>query len=243
MTVLSAKSAGTKAALALLTGVCMLSQMALAEQSQHHPHAQIIQTAEHFLRQNIRQNHYSRITVTMGQLDSRLRLQHCRAPLTTELAPGRRFAGKTTVHVKCTGETPWAVFINANIQLYKQVMVTATPLDRGHILKASDFRPMEMELSRLNHGFYTEAGALIGQQLKRRLNQHKVIKANYIKPPTLVKRGEIVSIVAENASYSVKMNGTALMNGAQGDRIRVRNLSSKRIIEATVRASGVVDIN
>ncbi len=243
MSLLSAMATGSRHALFLLPGLCLISQVAFAEVAEHQPHAQIIGSAEQFLQQNIPHDQYSRVRITMGQLDSRLRLRQCNQPLETKLAPGRRFAGKTTLHVKCAGKTPWTVFINANIQLYQNVMVSAIPLSRGHILRPDDLKPMEMELSQLNYGYFTDDKALIGQQLKRRLPQHRLIKSNYIRPATLVKRGEIVSIVAENSGFSVKMSGTALMDGARGDRIRVRNISSKRIIEATVKASGIVDIN
>ncbi len=209
----------------------------------HHPHSDIIHSAEKFLSSNIDTTAFSRVDIKMGQLDSRLRLTQCSTPLTTSLAPGSHFSGKATVHVKCTGDAPWTVFINANIRLFAEVIHTAEPLPRGHILGKHDLVSIESDLSQLRSGYYTRAEQLIGQQLKRRLPQHKIIKVNYVKPPTLIKRGEIVSIVAKNTGYSVKMSGTALMNGIRGERIRVKNLSSKRIIEGTVKEAGVVSIN
>ena len=216
---------------------------ALADTVTPHPHKDIILSAEKFLSSNIDPKAYSRVDIKMGQLDSRLRLAQCSSPLTTSLAPGSDFSGKATVHVKCTGKTPWTVFINAHIRLFADVIHTAEPLPRGHILGKHDLVSIESDLSQLRSGYYTRAEQLVGQQLKRRLAQHKVIKVNYVKPPTLIKRGEIVSIVAKNTGYSVKMSGTALMNGVRGERIRVKNLSSKRIIEGTVKAAGVVSIN
>jgi len=179
----------------------------------------------------------------MGRLDPRLRLAQCPVPLTATLAAGSRFAGKTTVHIRCSGNTSWTVFLSAHINLYADVIKTAQPLNRGHILQKSDLIMNEQDLSQLKYGFFTEPQYLIGKQLTRRLVQNSVIKANYIKSPTLVKRGELVSIIAENPQYSVKMTGTAMMDGARGDRIRVKNLSSKRIIEGIVKKSGVVSIN
>ena len=101
----------------------------------------------------------------------------------------------------------------------------------------------EKDLSRIKYGYFTNIDHLIGKQLKRRLPQNKIIKVNYVKSPTLVKRGEIVSIVAENSGYSVKMSGTALTDGVYCERIRVKNISSKRIIEGTVKKAGIISIN
>jgi flagella basal body P-ring formation protein FlgA len=116
-------------------------------------------------------------------------------------------------------------------------------LNKGDVLTEADLEYTEVNLSRIRYGYFTEKEQLLGQQLKRRLPQNRLIKANYVEPPTLVKRGELVSIVAENNGFSVKMSGTAMSNGSKGERVQVRNNSSKRIVEGVVEEFGVVSIN
>jgi flagella basal body P-ring formation protein FlgA len=208
-----------------------------------HAHQNILETARQFLDANIDKSDYSRTEIQMSRLDSRLRLSKCSLPLNATLAPGSRFVGKSTVHLRCNGDSPWTVYIGAQIKLYGKVIQTATPLNRGHVLTDLDLVRMEVDLSRIQYGYFTDKKYLIGKQLKRRLAQNKIIKANYVKYKTLVKRGELVSIIAGNSQYSVKMTGTAMASGAKGDRIRVKNSSSKRIIEGTIKEAGVVSIN
>ncbi len=208
-----------------------------------HSHQKIADTARQFLDANIEKSQFSRIHIKMGQLDPRLKLTNCPLPLTTTLAPGSRFAGKTTVHLRCNSTRPWTVYMSAQIKLYGKVIQTGAPLTKGHILRKSDLISTEEDLSLIKFGYFTKMEHLIGKQLKRRLPQNKIIKASYTKAPTLVKRGELVTIIAENTGYSVKMTGTALNNGARGDRIRVKNISSKRIIEGTIKSAGIVSIN
>lgn len=214
-----------------------------SSRQQLHSHQNIIHSAQQFLDANIDNSHYSSVSIQMGNLDPRLRLTQCEIPVTATLAPGSQFAGKTTVHIRCNSTSPWTVYLSANIKLFNKVIQTAEPLTKGHILKKDDLIAVEEDLGRLKYGYFVDAKNLIGKQLKRRLPQHRVIKANYVKSPTLVKRGELVSIIAESKGYSVKMTGTAMMNGAKGDRIRVKNVSSKRIIEGTIKESGIVSIN
>lgn len=71
-----------------------------------HSHQQIIQTARDYLGQNIDREDFTRSEIIMGSLDRRLRLTRCKQPLSAQLAPGSRFSGKTTVHVKCASSTP-----------------------------------------------------------------------------------------------------------------------------------------
>ena len=208
-----------------------------------HNHQDISNTARQFIDANINKSQFSRVNIKMGQLDSRLKLSKCPLPLTATLAPGSDFAGKTTVHLRCNATSPWTVYLSAQINLYGKVIQTASPLTKGHIIRKNDLQAVEEDLSRIKYGYFTSKEHLIGKQLKRRLPQNRIIKANYVKAPTLVKRGELVSIVAENAGYSVKMTGTAMNNGAKGERIQVKNSSSKRIVEGIIKEAGVVSIN
>jgi len=233
---------------ALFISLCFLScgiysqTIYASAPSTAHSHNAIKAAAKEFLLNSVDSEKYSRINIQTGSLDNRLQLQQCSTPLTSTLAPGAQLRGKTTVHVRCNGDKPWTVYLSAQIQLYTNVIQTVEPLDRGHILQKSDLVATEIEISRLNNGYFTDMKSLLGKQLKRRLPQNKVVKPNYVKSPTLVKRGELVSIIAKNTGYSVKMTGTAMMSGARGDRIRVKNTSSKRIVEGTVLQAGIIGI-
>ncbi len=230
----------------LITGmVALFLSSGVAAETRHQSHESLIQEAHDFLNTQIDRQQYSKVEISMGRLDPRLRLSQCDTPLQTELAPGSKLNSKATVHVRCQGSKPWTVFINANIQLYQSVLVSARPMERGWIIRNTDLKLVERDLSRLNSGYFTEKdrNLLVGKELTRRIPQQRLIKSQYIKPARLVKRGEVVSIVSENTGFSVKMNGKALMDGAKGERIRVRNLSSQRVIEGIVQGSGLVSIN
>lgn len=230
--------------IALMTTLAFLGSITSAVAStSYHPHSDIIKQAKIFIEKNINHSQFTKVEINMGQLDRRLNLNKCTHPLQTNLSPGSQLSGKSTILVKCSSQKPWTVYIGAQIKLYKEAIATVRPLDRGHILTAQDLTPLETEITSLNQGYYNDKSSLIGQQLKRRLPQKRIIKANYITPPTMVKRGELVTIIAENTGFSVKMNGKALANGTKGDRIRVKNLSSKRVIEGTVMTHGVVNIH
>jgi len=224
-------------------GTTQAATQAAASPQALHKHQNIIETARQFLDANIDKSQFSRVNIQMSRLDSRLRLTKCPLPLTSTLAPGSQFSGKSTVHLRCNSNSPWTVYLSAQIQLYGKVIQTTTPLTRGHILKASDLVAAEEDLSRIRYGYFIDKKNLIGKQLKRQLPQGRIIRANYVKSKTLVKRGELVSIIAENTGYSVKMTGTAMGSGALGDRIQVKNSSSKRIVEGIIQKAGVVSIN
>ena len=51
-----------------------------------------------------------------------------------------------------------------------------------------------------------------------------------------------MTILSEAGGIQVRMNGEALADGTQGKVVRVRNASSKRIVEGEVIAKGMVKV-
>lgn len=205
-------------------------------------HSSILTAVIQFLEQTTEKLQYPNTQIQVGHLDKRLKLQHCSQPLSAYLAPGAKTVGKTTVGVRCEGPKPWALYVPATINIFSRVYKTVHGLPRGHIIRERDIERVDYNLAQLNYGYFTDKSKLLGMQTKRRLSQGRVITPNQVKPPLLIKRGEQVALVSKSSLFTVKMNGKAMMDGAYGDRIRVKNSSSSRIIEGKVTQAGVVMI-
>ena len=205
-------------------------------------HSSIVEAAEQFLSSQNSLKQYSKKTIKIGHIDPRLSLAKCQESLDTYLAPGAKVIGKTTVGVRCNAPKPWALYVPVTVNVYQHIYQTATHLPKGHVIGEADIESVEHDLSQLHRGYFTDKSKIIGQQTRRHLNQSKVLTPSSIKPALLVKRGERVALQAKSKAYTVKMNGTAMMDGAKGEKIRVKNLSSERIIEGIVTQNGVVTI-
>ena len=180
------------------------------------------------------------VTVSAGPLDRRLKLNQCSDPLQLFLPPGGKLVGKSTVGVRCTGYKPWTLYVPVNIIAYAQVATANYPLQRGAMLTKNDFTMVKQPLHQLPPGYMDNIEELPGKQLTRTVTAGKTLTRNMLKSPTLVKRGQQVTLIAKNSNFEVRVNGKALSNGAEGDRIRVQNLSSKKVVEGTINAQGAV---
>lgn len=207
-----------------------------------HSHSEIIAGVHQFLQQQPLPAQAAQKQINVGHLDSRLRLHQCDQALDIFLAPGGRKLGKTSVGVRCASPKAWALYVPASINVFSPVYQTTNRLIKGHVIQEQDIIAVEHDLARLSYGYFTNKQDLIGMQVKRSLSQGRVITPNQIRPPLLVKRGEKIALMAGSSSFSVRMSGEALMDGAQGDHIRVKNLSSRRIVEGVVTRAGVVTI-
>ncbi len=182
------------------------------------------------------------IKVTTGRLDPRLRLRQCEVALEPFLPAGANLSGNTSVGIRCDGSKPWSLYVSAKIIKYADVYVTTRFLARGTHLKQGDFMLEKHDISNQSMGYITKIGAVVGKVLKRPLHHNSIIPPNALHNAMLVKKGDRVTIIAQNMGIKVHMKGKALKNGTEGDVIRVQNLSSKRVIEGRVLSTGVVGV-
>ncbi len=178
--------------------------------------------------------------VRTGRLDARLRLSQCHQPLEAFLPPGSRTAGNTSIGVRCHGRKPWTVYVPVQIRRFATAVVAARPIPRGQMITRSDLLRQRIDVTSLPATYASEPAQLINMVAKRSIPAGHTIALNAVTRPLLVRRGESVVIISGNDHFEVKMKGIALGNGTAGERIRVKNMSSKRIIYAEVREPGVV---
>ncbi len=205
-------------------------------------HAAIRATAESFLQAFVSSQHEGRSEVKLGQLDRRLKLKSCHAPLDAFMPPGGRVTGNTTIGVRCPDEGGWSIYVAARIDVFGPVLVARQPVARGTPIQAGDLELVERNLSNLPYGYYTDMQPILGQLAKRTITGATVITPTMLQAPKLVKRGERVSVIAETGALTIRTVGQALGDGKSGDLVRVRAAGSNRIINGTVVSPGVVKV-
>jgi flagella basal body P-ring formation protein FlgA len=180
--------------------------------------------------------------VDVGALDPRLRLAACDRPLEAFVPQGGKLQGNVTVGVRCSGTKPWSIYVPARVQVYDYVIVAKRPLARGAVLGPDDLDVAERDVAALASGYWSRLEDVLGMTLKQNVRLGAPIGKTQVAPPRMVRRGERVQILAKGAAMDVRMEGEALQDGAKGEAIRVRNLSSRREIEAVISAPGVVEV-
>jgi len=183
-----------------------------------------------------------RVEVKVGSLDSRLRLAECDRALETYDSPNALSGGRGVVGVRCEGSKPWKLYVPVRIAVIDEVVVTRRSVVRGETLQADDLTLSEMDTSKLRKAYFTQIEDAVGLRSKRSIASGSVVHAGLLKRVNLVKRGSRVEIIANFDGLDVRMRGEALTDGGRGDRIRVKNLSSGRVVTGTVTDSGVIQV-
>ena len=180
--------------------------------------------------------------VAVNRLDSRLRLPKCTQPLEAFSPPAGQKLGRTTVGVRCSGNKPWSLYVPVTVSLNADVIVAAHNLARGSVLSATDLTLEKKDITKLRRGFFDQPTQAVGKVLKRNLQRGQVLHTQHMVTPSAIKKGSEVIILANSSKVQVRMPGKALSNGAIGELIKVRNIRSKKELEATVLSPGVVRV-
>jgi len=181
--------------------------------------------------------------IEVGAPDPRLRLARCDQPLNAELPPGSRPVGSTTVGVRCTGSSPWSIYIPVRVQIFANILVAAHPLPRGVPLTQTDITVSRQDLAQVAGNALTDANQAIGKRLRYPVATGATLNASLLDLPPLVKRGQNVTIVFTGQGLEVRTAGEALADGTSGETIRVRNVLTKKTIQATVLKAGLVRVS
>ncbi len=188
------------------------------------------------------QAQYDNPQVVMGTLDTRLRLQACESKLDVFENDSRIMVGNKTVGVKCSSPVAWTVYVPVKIKVFKSVVVASKGLSANHIITKEDLKNKTTDISLLRQGYMENKEQLIGQQLKYAVSMEAVITSMSIRPQKIVRRGELITLVASAGKMEVRVNGTALADAQLGQRVKVKNNSSKRIVEGVVEGPGIVKV-
>lgn len=205
-------------------------------------HDSIRTRAETYLREQAQTQHVGKIEVTIGTLDSRLRLTQCNGPLDAFMPEGARLQGNTTVGIRCPDADGWRIYVTGKVSVLADVLVVRESLARGSPVNESSVELVEQNISSLTRGYLDDPSQLEDKILKRAVSPGMVLTPNMLEVPRIIRRGDRVTLEASQGALAVRMQGEAVMDGRRGERIRVRSLSSKKIVEGVVTAPGVIKV-
>jgi flagella basal body P-ring formation protein FlgA len=181
--------------------------------------------------------------VVVGNLDSRLRLKACREELSIDFARSNTIHGNTAILVRCPAKSGWKVHLPVAIEVFDDVLVTASPLLKGQNIDHSTVVFRKQNIARLKNGYYTRDSKLDQLQARRKLLSGTVLTPSNLSPRLLVRSGQRVTLVLNYNGLEIKSSGKALKSASLGEIVRVRNSGSKKIVEGVVVGNGLVRVN
>ena len=182
-----------------------------------------------------------RMEVSVGTLDSRLRLAPC-SRVEPYLPAGSRLWGRTRLGLRCVeGSSAWNVFLPVTIKAWGPAWVLTGNVASGAVLTANDAAQAEVDWAADAAPVLANPEAWLGQTATRQLMAGQALRQSMVKAPSLFKAGAQVRVSAQGPGYAVTSAGQALSAGSVGQTVRVR-MDNGRIVSGIVSEDGTVTI-
>jgi flagella basal body P-ring formation protein FlgA len=167
-------------------------------------------------------------------LDSALRLPACGQGLKAQPT------GTSTVEVSCPDAGGWRLFVPVKIRRNQNVLILNRGISAGETLSAADITTAQRDVARIAGAALADPAAAVGRVARRTLTAGSLLSATDLVPQRLVRRGDSVALVSRMGGVEVRVAGKAMADAGENERVSVENLSSRKIVQGTVAASGDV---
>ncbi len=132
--------------------------------------------------------------------------------------------GRVTVGVRCVGERPWTLYVQARVLINATYYLAARAIAPGEVLTNANLIAREGDITMMPQAIITDPTQAIGANLP--------LRNDMLRSASAVSIGQSVHVVA---------NGSAMNNAAPGQQVRVKTASGQ-IITGVVKDSQTVEI-
>ena len=185
-----------------------------------------------------------RLQVRVLSLPEGIEVPEGEVKLQVDLLYGLRYNAPTVARVVAMQDTQKVgqAILRLDVRQYQEVVVAARMLPGKTLLQLGDLKKIRLETGRLPNGFLLDSSKALGQQLQRPLRSGEVLMDSMLLQPLAMRRGAAITIQVRQGEMLVSAAGEALQDGSIGQRIRVQNLVSKRIVTAKVIDEATVEV-
>ena len=147
-----------------------------------------------------------------------------------------------TINFDVNGKFCKKVWATATVEVISNVVVAKKPLGRFKPITEDDIEVQKMDLADLPSDVIRDPEAVLGKRTKRAIGAQTVLRPHLVELPPVVKRGDVVVIVAETEGLKVTALGEVKKKGRIGERIPVINFDSRKVLYARVVDANTVKI-
>lgn len=105
-----------------------------------------------------------------------------------------------------------AKIVPAELKVFQVILLASTNIPRSTLLDSDHFSIAETDISTLRRTPVLEAESAVGMELKYSLTAGTSISQEILQKPKVVKRGDLVQLVAETESILIRQQGEALQD-------------------------------
>jgi len=154
---------------------------------------------------------------------------------------GARLWGRVTVGVRCAGQRPWTIYLQARVSLHATYYLASRAMSAGEVLTAADLVAREGDLTGLPQAIVTDPSQALGSVTLTRVSAGMPLRRDMLKSASAVSIGQTVRVVAAGDGFAISAEGSAMNNASPGQQVRVKTANGQ-VISGIVKDGSTVEI-
>ena len=132
--------------------------------------------------------------------------------------------------------------VRVDVEALADTVVALHQIGYGTIITSADLVLQKREISYSSLHTARTIAEVVGKKARTTLRANQPVRSDQIEKIPLIKSGQLVTIIAENGVMKVSVTGKAHSSGAEGDVVRVQNLTSLKEIPAKIIDAATVQV-
>lgn len=203
-----------------------------------------IERLYHYIPKNLSKLCLSECEIVVDELSLPKKKQNYNENTTFELAefkslPKGQFTVEATVFQDSVAIDK--VWVQGRLRVLNNVPVAKRMILQSERLKESDFEIKKMDIT-METDSSPAIETLAGAKLRRTLSANQIILNSAIEREKDVVYGQPVQVVVNKVGWQISLEGVARDSGSIGDRVKVFNPQSKKLLNGVLVSKGVVEI-
>ncbi|MEZ2354293.1 flagellar basal body P-ring formation chaperone FlgA [Caballeronia sp. RCC_10] len=154
---------------------------------------------------------------------------------------GARLWGRVTVGVRCVGERPWTLYVQARVSINATYYVAARAVAPGEVLGNADLVARDGDLTAMPQAVVTDPSQAVGAVTLSRVPVGLPLRTDMLRAASAVAIGQTVRVVTAGSGFSISAEGSAMSNAAPGQQVRVKTAGGQ-IVTGVVKDAQTVEI-
>jgi flagellar basal body P-ring formation protein FlgA len=217
----------------------MMATSTFAQTQPSQDFSEIARIAKEFLQKQTTDIN-GEVSITIGQIDSRLKLQMC-SDLSPFLLQGSKAWGKITLGIRCQTPKPWTIYVGAQIKVKGAYYVSAQALSQGQVVNISDLAKVNGDLTALAPGAIIDPAKIVGRTMQIGVAAGTNLRLDMLKVNTIIQQGQVVKITSVGPGFSVSNEALALNNAAEGQIAKAKTASGYTV-SGVAKVGGIIEI-
>jgi flagellar basal body P-ring formation protein FlgA len=154
---------------------------------------------------------------------------------------GSRVWGRMTVGVRCVGDRPWTLYVQARVSVHATYYSAARAIAPGEVLTDADLIAKDADLTAMPQAVITDPSQAIGATALSRVGAGLPLRTDMLRSATAVSIGQSVHVVTDGTGFAISAEGSVMNNASPGQQVRVK-MAGGQIITGIVKDNQTVEV-